>query len=194
MPRCQMEGCNNLTQYKNTKQIYCIAHLARVRRHGYPEFKRDAYQPLERLPHTFVDNFILKNWKKMIDEEIVKVLKKKGYGKATVWTVKYRRRKVGIKKYLYGEIKKHKAWIRIQAIKKYGDRCELCNYGLSVDTHHVIPKYQGGKHEIDNLIVICPNCHALITRKLLTLKERADIPKVRRKVLNLLRKVYRSHL
>ena len=34
-------------------------HLARVRRHGYPELKKDAYQTLERLPHKIVDDFIV---------------------------------------------------------------------------------------------------------------------------------------
>lgn len=183
MPLCKFNGCNKHTTYKKTKQIYCEKHLARIRRHGYPEYKKDAYQSLETLPHTYVDKFILSNCKKKYDEEIVKILRKKGYQEATVSRIKYRRRKLGIKKYLYGAVQKHKAWIRAQAIKKYGNQCELCKYKLSIDTHHIVPKHAGGVHEIDNLMILCPNCHALLTRNIIKLESRKDIPKIRKKVI-----------
>jgi len=111
----------------------------------------------------------------MLDEEIADKLSQKGIKGVSTWNVRYRRRKLGIKKYLYGEIKKHKAWVRLQAINKYGNKCELCRYELTVDIHHIKPKSQGGAHEIDNLMVVCPNCHALITRKIITIDSRADI-------------------
>ena len=190
MPKCKIKGCKKFTRHENTKEIYCPMHLARIKRHGYPELKRDAYQSLEKLPHTVVDDFIRNNCKKMIDKAIVKELRKMGFKEATWWTVRYRRRKLGIKKYLYGEIKKHKAWIRVQAIKKYGNKCELCGYGLAFDAHHIIPKNKGGLHEIDNLMVLCPNCHALVTRKHFTLNGREDIPKIRKKVIRLLKSFY----
>ena len=162
-------------------------HLARIKRHGYPELKRNAYQSLEKMPHKFVDNFILKNCRKMFDEEIANKLKQKGIKGVSIWNVKYRRRKLGIKKYLYGEIQKHKAWVRNQAIKKYGGKCELCGYKLSLDVHHITPKGQGGNHKVDNLMVVCPNCHALITRKILQLDSRKDIKKMSRKIVELLK-------
>ena len=123
----------------------------------------------------------------MIDKEIAKKLRKMGFKEANQWTIRYRRRKLGVKKYLYGEILKHKAWIRTQAIKKYGSKCELCGYNLSVDVHHIIPKNKGGPYEIENLMVICPNCHALITRKYLILKSRKNIAKIRKKLFKLLK-------
>jgi len=73
-------------------------HLARIRRHGYPELKKNSYQSLEKLPHKFIDNFIRKNCKLMIDKEISQILKEKGYKEADIWTIRYRRRKLGIKK------------------------------------------------------------------------------------------------
>jgi predicted restriction endonuclease len=159
-------------------------HLGRIKRHGYPELQKD-FHKLEKLPHPIIDNFIRENSKNLTDEVIMEELKKKGFKGATQWTVKYRRRKLGIRKYLYGEIKKHKAWIRMQAIGKYGNKCELCGYKLTVDAHHILPKNKGGLHEIDNLMVLCPNCHALITRKYLTLEMRKDIPGLRRKLVKL---------
>ena len=48
MPKCKMKECGNFTQYKNTKHKYCLMHLARVRRHGYPELKKEKG---EHAPH-----------------------------------------------------------------------------------------------------------------------------------------------
>lgn len=160
-------------------------HLARIKRHGHPGLQT-GFHKLEKLPHPTVDDFIRKNCDKLIDAELVKELRKIGFKQATLWVVKYRRRRLGIKKYLYGNVKKHKAWIRMQAIKKYGDKCELCGYRLNVDTHHIIPKNKGGIHEIDNLMILCPNCHAFITRGCVDLKSRKDIPALRKKLIKLL--------
>jgi len=159
-------------------------HMARIKRHGHPGLQTD-FHKLEKLPHPFVDEFIHKNYKTLIDKEIVKELKKKGFKEATQWGVRYRRRRLGIKKYLSGEIKKYKAWIRMQAIKKYGDKCELCGYRLVVESHHILPRKRGGLHEINNLMVLCPNCHALITKRYLNLKSRKDIPALQRKLFEL---------
>jgi len=161
-------------------------HLARIKRHGHPGLQT-GFHKLEMLPHPIVDDFILANHQSLIDAEIVEGLKKRGFKHATPWTVKYRRRKLGIKKYSYGEVKKHRAWIRMQAIKKYGQRCELCGFRLALDTHHILPKNKDGPHEVSNLMVLCPNCHALISRGYLALASRKDIPILRKKVLKLLK-------
>lgn len=184
MPKCKISGCKKFTRYKNTKNIYCSMHLARIKRHGYPGLQT-GFHKLERLPHSVVDDFIRKNCKQSLDKEIAKALRKRGFKGANQWTVRYRRRKLGIKKYLYGEIKKYKAWVRLQAIKKYGAKCELCGYGLVVESHHILPRKRGGLHEINNLTVLCPNCHALITRRYLNLKSRKDIPTLRTRLFKL---------
>ena len=164
-------------------------HLARIKRHGYPGLKKGSHG-LEKLPHLVVDNFIRKNCKRLLDKEIAPKLRKKGFKDATIWAVRYRRRQLGIKKYLSGEIKKHKAWIRSQAIKKYGNKCNLCGFKTVIDTHHILSQQKGGLHAIDNLIVVCPNCHALITRKYFILKSRKDIPLLRKKITKLLKSTY----
>ena len=191
MPICRIKDCKNKTRYENTVEKYCAMHNERIARHGYPELKKERGEHgLEKLPHKIIDDFIRKNGEEMIDKEIVLKLKSMGYTYANRWNIGYRRRKLGGRKYLRGEIKKHKAWVRSQAIKKYGKLCELCGYNMTIDTHHIIPKYQGGPHDIENLMVICPNCHGLITRGFLTLKNRSDIPKIRRKVLRSLKRFY----
>lgn len=186
MPKCKIKECNNLTRYKNTTNQYCSMHLTRIKRNGNPELKIGSHA-LEKLPHEVVDDFILENQDKMIDIEIANCLKKLGFEGANQWTVKYRRRRLGIKKYLHGEILKHRIWIRSQAIKKYGNKCELCEYRLSIDVHHITPRHKGGLHEVDNLMILCPNCHALITRKIFILDTRNDIPKIQLEIKQLLK-------
>lgn len=191
MPKCIIKNCNKLTRHKITKEKYCSMHKERIKRHGYPELKREKGEhALEKLPHEIVDDYIQKNCKEMGDNEIAKNLKKMGFKVAQKWNVGYRRRKLGERKYLRGEIQKHRAWVRSQAIKKYGKKCELCGYTMAIDTHHIIPRHKGGPHEIDNLMVVCPNCHALITRKYITLGSRVDIPKTKKKVLKTIKRFY----
>jgi hypothetical protein len=184
MPKCSIRGCKKFTRYKNTGETYCPMHLARIKRHGHPDLQT-GFHKLEKMPHAVVDEFIRNNCKRLIDRDIVEELKKKGIKEANQWRVRYRRRRLGIKKYLYGEIKKYRAWIRLQTIKKYGNKCELCGYRLTVETHHILPKKRGGLHEINNLMVLCPNCHAVITRGYFSLKSRKDIPNLRRKIIKL---------
>lgn len=44
----------------------------------------------------------------------------------------------------------------------YSDKCMVCGWGeSSCDTHHIIPKSQGGEYSIENGIILCPNCHRL---------------------------------
>ena len=190
MSRCKIKNCDSPTRYKVSKNPYCIMHWGRLQRNGHFGLKKNAFQILEKMPHKFVDSFIRRNCKKMIDKDIAERLIKRGIVGVNIWNVRYRRRKLGIKKYLYGEIKKHRAWVRTQAIKKYGTKCELCNYGMTIDTHHIIPRYKGGLHEIENLMVICPNCHGLITRRIITVSNRRDISKIRKQILKSLKGFY----
>ena len=48
-------------------------------------------------------------------------------------------------------------------IQRAGVGCSLCGWNeASCDIHHIIHKKDGGSHDIDNLIIICPNCHRSI--------------------------------
>jgi hypothetical protein len=51
------------------------------------------------------------------------------------------------------------AWAKA-AIRKYGNKCQLCGWNKGrCDVHHRILKSQGGLHLLENAIVVCPNCH-----------------------------------
>jgi hypothetical protein len=41
-----------------------------------------------------------------------------------------------------------------------------CNYDKTYDVHRLIPGKDGGKYEVGNMFVICPNHHAEIHRKI----------------------------
>jgi 5-methylcytosine-specific restriction endonuclease McrA len=47
--------------------------------------------------------------------------------------------------------------------------CEVCGWNQGPrDVHHILPVNKGGKNELYNLITLCPNCHRLSHRNLLS--------------------------
>ena len=50
------------------------------------------------------------------------------------------------------------------------DKCEICGFSETLDVHRVIPQVEGGKYTLENTVTLCPNHHALITRKKKKLK------------------------
>src|SRR5882762_534691 len=50
--------------------------------------------------------------------------------------------------------------LRRRVLVESGHRCAIhtCQHP-DVDVHHIIPWEQCKKHEYDNLIALCPNCH-----------------------------------
>ena len=55
--------------------------------------------------------------------------------------------------------KKDKTYIRQSSLKSF---CYICNYNIVLHKHHIISIKDGGTHKVENIIVVCPNCHALI--------------------------------
>jgi hypothetical protein len=67
------------------------------------------------------------------------------------------------------------AELRGRILVEAGHRCAIptCRY-IKVDIHHIVPWEKCKKHEYENLIALCPNCHA-----------RADSGEIDRKALRL---------
>ena len=67
-----------------------------------------------------------------------------------------------------GKIYKRNNYLMVQ-IKKYRDyKCQFCsttilkaNGGYYIEACHIKPKAEGGKDSINNILVLCPNCHKL---------------------------------
>ncbi len=55
------------------------------------------------------------------------------------------------------------AQLKRQVLVEAGHRCAIptCRHTANVDIHHIIPWETSLKHEFDNLICLCPNCHRM---------------------------------
>jgi hypothetical protein len=105
--------------------------------------------------------FIRQNWKNMTDKEISKSLN------LSSEAVKYYRMQFDLWKNRKGTSKqKHKS----DGMKVYGKNCEVCNLPVT-ELHHIIPK----STQISDWAILCPTCHAVITRKLVCIENREDI-------------------
>lgn len=50
--------------------------------------------------------------------------------------------------------------------KRYHPICECCKVAQAVEVHHIIPISEGGKHDKNNLMAVCRECHDMIHRKM----------------------------
>lgn len=70
-------------------------------------------------------------------------------------------------KYFTGQRKnkvKYVAGLKERLIQLRGSSCEICGFDTTkiLVVHHVKQKAHGGSDDLENLQLICPNCHALI--------------------------------
>lgn len=59
--------------------------------------------------------------------------------------------------------------LRMQWINERGRKCEQCGWGLvpeALNVHRLLPGRYGGKYTNKNVIILCPNCHAIIEKTL----------------------------
>jgi 5-methylcytosine-specific restriction endonuclease McrA len=63
--------------------------------------------------------------------------------------------------------RKSRHW-RTLAKKAYGDSCVICGFSHVVEVHHILPRSKGGPDDLDNLVPLCPNHHAMAHLNLLT--------------------------
>jgi len=54
----------------------------------------------------------------------------------------------------------------VDVLTEAGYRCAVptCRGILALDLHHIVPVRQGGPSTADNLLALCPTCHALFER------------------------------
>lgn len=61
--------------------------------------------------------------------------------------------------------------LSLQSIYKILNRksCEICKWSETIcDLHHIIEVSEGGKNELQNMIVVCPNHHRMIHKNLIS--------------------------
>ena len=56
--------------------------------------------------------------------------------------------------------------VRVEVLTEAGYRCAVptCRQILAIDIHHLVEVAEGGGNKPDNLIALCPTCHALFHR------------------------------
>lgn len=61
-----------------------------------------------------------------------------------------------------------KQTVTARAKKIRGDKCEICGWNkATVDGHHRLSIALGGHHELNNIKLLCPNCHRLVHKKII---------------------------
>jgi len=53
---------------------------------------------------------------------------------------------------------------REYVFRRQGGTCAMCSETQLLDLHHKVPVSQGGTNHPDNLILLCPNHHAMVHR------------------------------
>ena len=61
--------------------------------------------------------------------------------------------------------------IREQVYDKCNHRCAICGDDENLEIHHIVPVHDGGQTEVDNLTLLCHECHQLVHKGVLKLKE-----------------------
>lgn len=60
-------------------------------------------------------------------------------------------------------VRNNAAYLR-QRMAKRGSQCAVCGFAVAsvLHLHHRVPVSKGGTNRIDNVVLLCPNCHALV--------------------------------
>ena len=129
-----------------------------IRRFGYWSIalKKAGMRPQTHQLQTGERSFIRYNWRKMTDKEIANKLG------VTETVIKYYRMNYNLWKNHKGTAR---STYRKEALKLYGQKCEVCGIGIC-EWHHIVPK--STNH--DEWCILCPLCHSVITRKLIIIK------------------------
>jgi predicted restriction endonuclease len=54
-------------------------------------------------------------------------------------------------------------------------KCMICGWDVIVNVHHIKPRRDGGANDLDNLVILCPNHHAMADRGLISDDELTQI-------------------
>lgn len=94
----------------------------------------------------------------------IKRRKKKKYCSQSCAAKSSNRGRVGIKYESDDNFKK-------RLVRKYGTKCAVCGYNISVDAHHIEYHSKGGSDHLENGILLCPNHHREVHLKIITKEE-----------------------
>lgn len=105
--------------------------------------------------------YIRKNWRKMTDKQIAKALN------MSIEVIKYYRMQYNLWKNRKGTSKQGQ---KNEGTKLYGKNCEICNIPI-IEIHHIRPRTR----DSNEWCILCPTCHAVITRKIVKINRRGEL-------------------
>lgn len=120
-------------------------------------------------------SYIRKNWRKMTDQEIAKQLQ------ISVEVIKYYRMNYNLWKNRKGTSKQK---LKADGMRMYGKNCEVCNIPIT-ELHHIKPR----STNVTDWSILCPTCHAVVTRRLITIYTREEL---QTKLKPFIKRLYRS--
>lgn len=149
-------------EYVGKKAWFCNSKCWGAYSKSHPEYHKQ-YNPHKILNHPvltkeLLEKEYLQNGLKMKDIAI-----KYGYGYVSVnnWIHKYKIQTRTMGDYLE---KTTFSSIARELKKEKHNTCEICGWNkASCDVHHKIKQCNNGTHDKSNLIVLCPNCHRMVT-------------------------------
>lgn len=63
-------------------------------------------------------------------------------------------------------------------LERLKSKCAICGFafGALLHRHHIKPRSEGGEDATDNMVMLCPNCHAIAHRLRRSPYQRAFTP------------------
>lgn len=55
--------------------------------------------------------------------------------------------------------------------RAYEGKCAVCSFDEVVEVHHIVPRRMGGGDHPSNLVLLCPNHHALVDKGLMAMRD-----------------------
>lgn len=79
-------------------------------------------------------------------------------------------KKKGVKINLFFDVRAEEHRVRIKnkarVLRLKGENCAICGFAhmneFVLEPHHIKPISEGGDHNIENLVVLCPTCHKMV--------------------------------
>ena len=90
------------------------------------------------------------------------------------WRGKYDPKRAGSLKSYPSTYQQKKKEAKIQALGAHCARCNYHEFTQVLELHHLVAKKKGGKDDLNNLILLCANCHLAHHRGAINIGELAS--------------------
>lgn len=66
--------------------------------------------------------------------------------------------------------------LKPQVLSEHNHTCWICCFDFApiLSVHHIVLISEGGDNDLDNLVILCPNCHAIVHKIIKVLRDHYD--------------------